>query len=52
MTENDIPNPGSVEAIDEGCTCPSLDNWHGRGYHGIEGQFATRPDCPLHGEGL
>lgn len=28
---DDVPNPGSDEAIDRGCTCPILDNAHGAG---------------------
>jgi len=43
-------NPGSDEAIDNGCTCPVLDNGHGRGYMGVEGKFVISFDCPLHGE--
>ena len=27
-------NPGSDEAIAAGCTCPVIDNGHGRGYMG------------------
>lgn len=25
------PNPGSNQALDQGCTCPVLDNGHGKG---------------------
>jgi hypothetical protein len=25
-----VPNPGSDEAIDQGCSCPVLDNSHGK----------------------
>jgi len=49
---NDIPNPGSDEAIELGCFCPVLDNAHGRGawYSGGEDAvFWTNPKCPLHG---
>ena len=42
----DRPNPGSDEAIALGCTCPVLDNGHGRG----SGPFWITVDCPLHGE--
>jgi hypothetical protein len=48
-------NPGSDEAIEQGCTCPVLDNAHGRGYLGgmrsPEGNplFVMSADCPLHG---
>jgi hypothetical protein len=45
-----IPNPGSDEAIDQGCICAVLDNNHGK--------FAPYPPhgwwltvgCPVHGE--
>lgn len=49
------PNPGSPEARQEGCTCPVMDNSHGRGYLGgatDEGGnlvFVMAMDCPLHG---
>ena len=39
----DQPNPGSDEAIAKGCTCPVLDNGHGKGYFQV-----IRADCPLH----
>ena len=42
-------NPGSYEAIEEGCTCPVLDNNHGRGYMGMEDVFVYNADCPMHG---
>lgn len=41
-----IPNPGSDEALDLGCTCPVLDNSHGYGYKGI---FVMNGPCPIHG---
>ncbi len=40
------PNPGSKEAQDQGCTCPVLDNNHGKGVGGL---FWMNSDCPLHG---
>jgi len=49
------PNPGSPEAIAQGCKCPVLDNGHGLGWLGgvldEAGQtiFAINGDCPLHG---
>ena len=45
------PNPGSDQAIDQGCICAVLDNNHGRGYMGREGVFVMRGDCPMHGAG-
>lgn len=41
------PNPGSDEALDQGCTCPVLDNNHGRGYMG-PGEFVVTEGCPIH----
>lgn len=45
------PAPGSPEAIAQGCTCPVLDNGHGRGYLGDGERFGwvMSLDCPLHG---
>lgn len=48
------PNPGSDEAIDQGCVCPRYDNAKGRGAWGSEGEdaiFWITPSCPLHGGG-
>ena len=48
------PNPGSAEAIEQGCTCAVLDNYYGRGFlisDDPEPQFWFRGDCPLHGVG-
>jgi len=44
-------NPGSKEATDKGCTCPVLDNHHGRGVSqgGKEPLFWKNEHCPLHG---
>ena len=44
----DTPSPGSDAAIKQGCTCPVLDNAHGRGYMGVPGIYAYSGDCPLH----
>lgn len=41
----DTPNPGSDAAHAAGCSCPVLDNGHGRG----DGPFWIDMDCPLHG---
>lgn len=48
MTEATVPNPGSDKAIEMGCTCPVLDNAHGRGYMGNTEAFVMVVDCPLH----
>jgi len=47
-----IPNPGSEEAIDLGCSCPIMDNSYGEGYMGMEGVFVYNAGCSLHGESL
>ena len=46
------PNPGSDEAIDQGCTCSVLDNAHGRGYLGDGDKYGwwSNASCPLHNE--
>jgi len=41
-------NPGSDDSIKAGCTCPVLDNNHGRG----NGPFWHSEDCPIHGSEL
>lgn len=45
------PAPGSPEAIAQGCTCPVLDNGHGKGYLGDGERFGwiISEDCPVHG---
>jgi len=43
-----IPAPGSDAAIALGCTCPVMDNGHGRGYMGQKGIYVYRVDCPVH----
>ena len=48
---NEMPNPGSTEAIEQGCKCPVLDNNHGTGLpYGKDGEltFWYSSDCPLH----
>ena len=40
--------PGSDEAIKAGCTCPVLDNAHGKGYYGNHDVFVYTEGCPLH----
>ena len=48
MTTPDIPPPGSDAAIEQCCTCPVMDNGHGRGYMGQKGAYVYAGDCPLH----
>lgn len=44
----ETPNPGSDNAITQGCTCPILDNGHGNPELGkIRGWWITE-GCPLH----
>ena len=47
------PNPGSDEAIEMGCTCPVLDNGHGKGFPwgGVDPSFWISENCPLHATG-
>lgn len=51
----DTPNPGSPAAVKLGCTCPRMDNAHGRGYLGGvkdpktgETLFVISGSCPIH----
>ena len=48
-----IPNPGSDAAIVAGCTCPVLDNGHGRGVGGNGEKYGwwITEGRPLHGRG-
>ena len=46
-----VPNPGSSEAIAQGCRCPVLDNAHGKGYMGQLGIFVYVEGCPVHDTG-
>lgn len=54
MSTSAIPNPGSAEAVQLGCTCPVIDNGHGRGYLGgmkrADGStvFVYSDGCPVH----
>jgi len=51
MIEGDkdkVPNPGSDGALEEGCTCPVLDNCSGKGHLGIGGMFLRSSNCPAH----
>ena len=47
----DTPNPGSPAATRKGCTCPVLDNAHGKGIPNQDGTRSHYVDsgCPLHG---
>jgi hypothetical protein len=44
-----LPNPGSDEAIERGCTCPVIDNHYGEGMPYRDGpRFWISGNCPLH----
>lgn len=44
------PNPGSWEAVEKGCTCPTTDNNYGRGVDMGDGpMFWYTASCPVHG---
>ena len=45
-----VPNPGSKEAQEQGCTCPVLDNNYGKGFIWENGEkcFWMTDGCPLH----
>ena len=40
--------PGSKEAVENGCQCPVLDNYRGKGF-GEPPQFWINGECPIHG---
>ncbi|MFA5150766.1 MAG: hypothetical protein WC433_07725 [Candidatus Omnitrophota bacterium] len=44
-----LSNPGSDEAIKQGCSCPVLDNGHGDDELGKIRGFWINHECPLHG---
>lgn len=49
-TEKKNLNPGSVDAIDHGCTCPVLSNNYGLSPPIWPGSWWIDVDCPLHGD--
>ena len=47
-----LPNPGSDDAVAQGCKCPVMDNCRGRGIPASGGVcFYYSDDCPMHGSG-
>lgn len=42
--------PGSDKAVQNGCMCPVVDNCHGKGAYGVEGQYFINAMCKLHGQ--
>ena len=45
----DTPTPGSPKAVEQGCTCPVIDNRYGRGIRDDRDEFWIACQCPLHG---
>jgi hypothetical protein len=44
------PYPGSVDAVEQGCTCPTTKNENGAGIHINRQHFYwVGSKCPLHG---
>lgn len=41
-------NPGSVDAVNQGCTCTFERNRLGRGLVEMPTVFLIAPECPLH----
>lgn len=45
-------NPGSKEAIAQGCACPIIDNHYGKGFpRGGKVVFWISELCPIHSKG-
>lgn len=49
-----VPNPGSQEALDLGCTCAVMDNNYGAGFPWgeVHQAFWITEGCPIHSEGV
>ena len=45
----DTPNPGSPEAVRQGCTCPVIYNRYGKGIRDDRDEFWINGGCLLHG---
>lgn len=45
-----VPAPGSDAALDAGCTCPVVDNGHGR-CPLPDGNWWVAAGCPVHAPG-
>lgn len=44
-----MTTPGSPAAIEQGCTCPVIDNHYGEGMPYRDGpRFWTDSNCPIH----
>lgn len=44
MRTRKLPNPGTKEAIKQGCTCPVMDNEDRKGTN----LFVVSTNCPVH----
>ena len=42
------PHPGSEEALAQGCICPVIANFWGRGLNCEGDLFVITADCPVH----
>ncbi len=45
-----IAKPGTREAVTAGCSCPVMDNFHGKGRYGDGAKYGWwyAAGCPLH----
>lgn len=44
-----VPSPGSDAAVEQGCTCPVMDNHYGKGVPYIDGPvYWINAHCVLH----
>lgn len=51
MTDFDPSNePGGQGAVTRGCTCPVIDNHHGKGARGEGKAWFIDPTCSIHGD--
>jgi len=49
MRKRRFLNPGSIEAVSQGCTCPMMDNRCGKGGINLpKDDFRISQGCPLH----
>ena len=44
------PNPGTRDAVINGCSCPVIENCYGKGRYADGSKYGwfVYPDCPLH----
>ena len=42
------PKPGSDRAVEQGCTCPRMDNAYGAGIMSLGTDWYVNEGCPLH----